>query len=387
MKGSVLVVDDEKTFRLVAEAALAAEGYEVRSAATGREALEMLREAAADLVVLDRNLPDTDGLALLSRLRGEEMAGQEPPLVILATAYADVDHAVQALKLGAQDYLTKPLQLPELVHKVGLALQARGLRRRLGTLRSLDAERLRREVHLGDSPAMRRVSELVDAVAQSPSTTVLIEGESGTGKQVVAQLIHHRTLARTDGPFVELNAASLPEAFVESELFGHERGAFTDAKGQKRGLLEVADGGSLFLDEIGELTASAQAKLLKVLETSSFRRLGGTQDVTVDLRFIAATNRDLARAAQEGAFRTDLFHRLDVFRIRLPPLRERPDDILPLAAAFLAEFSKRMGKSLAGLSAESEAKLLAYPFPGNVRELRNVIERAVILESGERLST
>ncbi len=386
MKGTVLVVDDEKTFRLVVEAALAAEGYEVRSAATGREALERMREAPADLVVLDRNLPDTDGLTLLSRLRGEESSGEEPPIVILATAYADVDHAVQALKLGAQDYLTKPLQLPELIHKVGVALQTRRLRHQLGTLQSLDAERLRREVHLGDSPAMKRVSELVDAVAQSPTTTVLVEGESGTGKQVVAQLIHHRTHARADGPFVEVNAASLPEAFVESELFGHERGAFTDAKSQKRGLLEIADGGSLFLDEVGELPQSAQAKLLKVLETSAFRRLGGTQDVRVDLRFIAATNRDLARAAQDGTFRKDLFHRLDVFRIRLPPLRERPEDVLPLARAFLAEFAARMGKAIAGFAPDAEARLARYPFPGNVRELRNVVERAVILEPGERLS-
>ncbi|HUB08844.1 MAG TPA: sigma-54 dependent transcriptional regulator [Myxococcales bacterium] len=383
MKARVLIVDDEKTFRVVAEAALIAEGYDVVSAASGREALERFREQAADLVILDRNLPDTDGLALLTRFREAEDGA---PLVIMATAYAEVDHAVQALKLGAHDYLTKPLQLPELVHKVSVALQARRLERRLGALQSLGATKLAREVHLGDSPAMKRVSELVDAVAQSPDTTVLIEGESGTGKQVVANLIHHRTPRRAQEPFVELNAASLPEQFVESELFGHERGAFTDAKTQKRGLLELADQGSLFLDEIGELPQTIQAKLLKVLETSTFRRLGGTADIRVDVRFIAATNRDLARAVQEGVFRTDLFHRLDVFRVRLPPLRERPEDILPLAAAFTQEFAERMGKRISGLAPDAEARLRAYPYPGNVRELRNVIERAVILEAGERLS-
>jgi DNA-binding NtrC family response regulator len=387
VKARVLVVDDEKTFRVVAEAALAAEGYDVQSAASGREALERFREQPPDLVVLDRNLPDTDGLTLLARFRSTEEPGNgRPPLVILATAYAEVEHAVQAFKLGAHDYLTKPLQLPELVHKVSVALQTRRLERQLGALQSRDARKLEKEIHLGDSDAMKRVADLVEAVVQSPETTVLVEGESGTGKQVVANLIHFRTARRAAEAFVELNAASLPEAFVESELFGHERGAFTDAKSQKRGLLELADGGSIFLDEIGELPLTIQAKLLKVLETSTFRRLGGTADVRVDVRFIAATNRDLARAVQEGAFRTDLYHRLDVFRIRLPPLRERPEDVLPLAQAFAREFTERMGKAITGLAPEAEEKLRHYPYPGNVRELRNVMERAVILEGSQQIS-
>jgi two-component system, NtrC family, response regulator AtoC len=387
LKARVLVVDDEKTFRVVAEAALAAEGYEVQSAANGREAMERFHEQPPDLVVLDRNLPDTDGLTLLARFRsGDEPGNVRPPLVILATAYAELEHAVQAFKLGAHDYLTKPLQLPELVHKVSVALQTRRLEGKLGALQSRDAEKLEKEIHLGDSAAMKRVTDLVEAVVKSPETTVLVEGESGTGKQVVANLIHHRTPRRAAEAFVELNAASLPETFVESELFGHERGAFTDAKTQKRGLLELADGGSLFLDEIGELPLTIQAKLLKVLETSTFRRLGGTTDVRVDVRFIAATNRDLARAVQEGAFRMDLYHRLDVFRIRLPPLRERPEDVLPLAEAFTREFATRMGKTIAGLAPEAQEKLRHYPYPGNVRELRNVMERAVILEGGERIS-
>ncbi len=383
MRAKVLVVDDEKTFRVVAEAALAAEGYEVATAGSGREALDRFRADPPDLVVLDRNLPDTDGLALLSRFRPPGEAGA--PLVIVATAYGDIDHAVQALKLGAHDYLTKPLQLPELVHKVAVALQARRLEHRLDAIERGERGRQEAEPRLGESPAMKRVAELIAAVAGSPATTVLIEGESGTGKQVVANLIHRRTERRAQEPFVELNAASLPDAFVESELFGHERGAFTDAKSRKAGLLEVADGGSLFLDEVGELSPGVQAKLLKVLETSTFRRLGGTADVRVDVRFIAATNRDLDRAVAEGAFRADLFHRLAVFRIRLAPLRERPGDLLPLARAFVKELSERMGKAVAGLSPEAEALLTGYPFPGNVRELRNVIERAVILAPGEEI--
>jgi two-component system response regulator AtoC len=393
MKPVVLVVDDEKTFRMVAETALSAEGYEVHTAASGREALEIFAEHSPDLVVLDRNLPDTDGLQLLSRfVRPEEDATQrspgqaEPPLVIMATAYGEIEHAVQALKLGAHDYLTKPLALPDLIHKLDAALQTRLLRRRVEVLASRAGERAQRRLLPSENPAMRQVDEMISAVAKSPSTTVLIEGESGSGKQLVAQLIHERTVERRGEPFIELNAASLPEGFVESEIFGHERGAFTDAKSQKRGLLELSDRGSLFLDEIAELSLGAQAKLLKVLETASFRRLGGTSDVRVDVRFIAATHRDLPALAREGRFRDDLFHRLNVFRIRLPPLRERPEDVFPLAREFLRECAERMGKRMSGFSPEAERKLRSHAYPGNVRELANVVERAAILDPGPVVS-
>jgi len=393
MNARVLIVDDERTFRLVAETALAAEGLEVRSAANGREALRLSEELAPDLVILDRNLPDCDGLTLLARFVEPNRTGRPPPLVLMATAYAEVEHAVQALKLGAYDYLTKPLQLPELTHKVKVALRTRKLEQRVERLEKTLGSGSSRDIQLGESAAMKRVAELVEAVAQSPETTVLIEGESGTGKQIVARLIHERTASQSAArggepapPFVELNAAALPEQFVESELFGHERGAFTDAKGQKLGLLELADGGSLFLDEIAELPASAQAKLLKVLETGTFRRLGGIGDVRVKLRFIAATHSDLAKGVRAGSFREDLFHRLDVFRIQVPPLRERPADLLPLARGFVREFAERMGKHTDSITPEAEALLAAYRYPGNVRELRNVIERAVILETGETLS-
>jgi len=392
MTARVLIVDDERTFRLVAETALAAEGLEVRSAANGREALKVSEAFAPDVVILDRNLPDCDGLTLLARFVEIRPGGRPAPLVLMATAYAEVEHAVQALKLGAYDYLTKPLQLPELTHKVNVALRTRKLEQRVERLEQSLGSASSRELQLGESAAMKRVAELVEAVAQSPWTTVLVEGESGTGKQIVARRIHDRTAALSlrsgepTPPFVELNAAALPEQLVESELFGYERGAFTDAKGQKPGLLELADGGSLFLDEIAELPPGAQAKLLKVLETGTFRRLGGVDDVHVQLRFIAATHNDLPKAVRSGAFREDLFHRLDVFRIQLPPLRDRPADLLPLARGFVREFAERMGKRIAGLTPEAEALLAAYRYPGNVRELRNVIERAVILEAGETLT-
>ena len=377
MKPVVLVVDDEKTFRMVAETALTAEGYEVHTAASGREALQSFAEHPPDLVVLDRNLPDTDGLQLLPRFArpqndpevpaSGEGAPQsvEPPLVIMATAYGEIEHAVQALKLGAHDYLTKPLSLPELIHKVGAApAEPPPAPASRDPVASRAGERAQRRLLTSDNAAMRQVDALISAVAKSPTTTVLIEGESGTGKQLVAQLIHERTTTRRGEPFVEINAASLPEALVESEIFGHERGAFTDARALKRGLLETSDGGSLFLDEIAELSLPAQAKLLKVLETSTFRRLGGTLDVRVDVRFIAATHRDLSALVREGRFRADLFHRLDVFRIRLPPLRERPEDLIALAREFLRESAERMGKRFFGILARSRTKASLPQLPG-----------------------
>jgi DNA-binding NtrC family response regulator len=387
MSQRVLIVDDEKTFRMVCTTALVAEGYEVLDAANGRAALVKFTEANPDVIILDRNLPDIDGLKLLEKFRQEAQANEErgEPIVIMATAYAEVENAVQALKAGAYDYLTKPLQLPELVVTVQKALEARKLRKAVQAMQGEVARRMARTVHMGTSAAMKTVVSMVDKVALSSSTTVLIDGESGSGKEVIAHLIHHKTPSRSDQPFVELNCASIPEALMESELFGHVKGAFTDAKGDKRGLMEAADGGTLFLDEIGEMPLAIQAKLLRVLETSQFRRVGATRDQQVDVRFVAATNRDLAREVEKGTFRLDLYHRLDVFRLRLPPLRERRDDVLPLARAFLQEFCGKMGKQIASLSSEAEATLLAYPFPGNIRELRNAIERAVILEMGTSL--
>jgi two-component system response regulator AtoC len=383
MTARVLIVDDEKTFRVAAQAGLAAEGHEVRTAASAGEGLATAREFAPDVVVLDRNLPDADGLSVLARLREE--GGDDAPLVVMATAYGEVENAVQALKAGAVDYLTKPIQLPALVLTIERALEARRLRRRAAGLSGSARRRLERGFCAGSSAAMQAVLELVDKVAASPDTTVLVEGESGTGKQLVAHLVHVKTTGRSDAPFVELNCAAIPETLLESELFGFERGAFTDAKRAKPGLLEEAEGGTLFLDEVGDMPLATQAKLLKVLETQVFRRLGGTRDLSTDVRFVAATHRDLAAEVRAGRFRLDLFHRLDVFRIAIPPLRERPADVLPLARFFLADLAARAGKAISGLAPGTERRLSAYAFPGNVRELRNVIERAVVLEDGRVL--
>ncbi|HTA18206.1 MAG TPA: sigma-54 dependent transcriptional regulator, partial [Polyangia bacterium] len=385
MKPTVLVVDDEKTFRIVAEEALSSEGFTVTTAASGQAGLTAWQRDPCDLVILDRHLPDTDGIAVLEAIVKEAGERGLDTLVVIATAYADVTSAVQAVKLGAFDYLSKPLQLPELVVTVRKALEAKRLRAEVRQLKGQLAGRAHAvlgDFVAGSSSAMASVVDMVDKVAQSPDTTVLVQGESGTGKEHIADLIHRRTPGRGAGPFVEINCASVPESLLESELFGHERGAFTDAKGSKRGLFEEADGGTLLLDEVGEMPMGTQAKLLKVLEEMTFRRLGGTRDLTVSVRVVAATNKDLAVEVERGALRLDLYHRLDVFHIHVPPLRERREDVMPLATHFLARFAARLRKTAARFAPETERLLLAYDYPGNVRELRNLVERAVILSTG-----
>jgi DNA-binding NtrC family response regulator len=385
VKPSVLVVDDEKTFRIVAEEALSSEGFAVITAASGQAGLAAWQRDPCDLVILDRHLPDTDGIAVLEAIVREAAERGVDTLVVIATAYADVTSAVQAVKLGAFDYLSKPLQLPELVVTMRKALEAKRLRAQVRQLTGQLAGRTAAALGdfvVGASPAMAAVVDMVEKVAQATDTTVLVQGESGTGKEHIADLIHRRTPGRGAGPFVEINCASVPESLLESELFGHERGAFTDAKGAKRGLFEEADGGTLFLDEVGEMPVGTQAKLLKVLEEMTFRRLGGTRDLAVSVRVVAATNKDLAVEVQRGAFRLDLYHRLDVFHIRVPPLRDRREDILPLATHFLARFAARQRKAAVSFAPETERLLIAYDYPGNVRELRNLVERAVILSTG-----
>jgi two-component system, NtrC family, response regulator AtoC len=386
VKPTVLVIDDEKTFRIVAEEALSSEGFTVTTAASGQAGLAAWQREPCDLVILDRHLPDTDGIAVLEVIVKEASERGVDTLVVIATAYADVTSAVQSVKLGAFDYLSKPLQLPELVVTVRKALEAKRLRAQVRQLTGQLAGRAATALGAfvaGSSPAMAAVVDMVDKVAQATDTTVLVQGESGTGKEHIADLIHRGTPGRRDGPFVEINCASVPESLLESELFGHERGAFTDAKSTKRGLFEEADGGTLFLDEVGEMPMGTQAKLLKVLEEMTFRRLGGTRDLSVSVRVVAATNKDLAVEVQRGAFRLDLYHRLDVFHIRVPPLRDRREDILPLATHFLARFAARMRKAATRLAPETERLLVAYDYPGNVRELRNLVERAVILSTGD----
>jgi DNA-binding NtrC family response regulator len=385
MSFSVLVIDDEKSFRVIAEEALSREGYRVRTTASGSAGARAWRDEPADVVVLDRNLPDIDGVELLATLSREAQDRGVDTLFLVATAYADVENAVQALRQGAEDYLTKPIQLPDLVVKIRKALETRRLRNRVrafqrGGQPQLDA------LLVTDSGAMRDVLERARLVAESPSTSVLIQGESGTGKEVLARFIHDRTPGRREEPFVDLNCAALSEGLLESELFGHERGAFTDAKISKRGLLEVADGGTLFLDEIGELGPGLQTKLLRALETTTFRRVGGTRELAADVRIIAATNRDLQDDVHAGRFRLDLFHRLDVFHLTVPPLRQRREDIPALARFLLARIGQRLLKPSSGLTPEAERTLTSYSYPGNVRELRNVLERAAILEQGQLIT-
>jgi DNA-binding NtrC family response regulator len=380
MKPSVLVIDDDETFRIVVEEALGSDGFEVVTAATGEEGLAVWQRDPTDFVILDRNLPDGDGIRILENILKETRDREIDTLVVMATSYADVEGAVQALKAGAFDYLSKPVRLPELIVTFRQAIETKRLRTKVRQLSDLEKAAVGDFV-AGSSPAVAHVLDMVGKVAQAADTTVLIQGESGTGKELIANLVHRRTPVRSEQPLVEINCASLPENLLESELFGYERGAFTDAKAQKRGLFEGADGGTLFLDEIGEMPSGTQAKLLKVLEEMSFRRLGGTRDLKVNVRVIAATNKDLAAEVKRGTFRLDLYHRLDVFHLRLPPLREHPEDIPLLAAHFLSMFSQRMRKPGLSFSAEADRILRGYNYPGNVRELRNLVERAVILST------
>jgi two-component system, NtrC family, response regulator AtoC len=378
MNASVLVVDDDKAFQLLADEALTAEGFEVRAVGTIARALAAIDDSAPDVIILDRRLPDGDGIDMLASLRAE---GASAPLVIVVTAYGDVENAVEALRAGAWDYLTKPVQLTDLVVKLHKVLEARGLRDRLKIARAGTAEP---PAVAPKSAAMQKVMQTLSSVAQSPLTPVLLVGPSGSGKQRAAELLHATTFQAVDAdaPFMQVNCAALPEDLIENELFGHEKGAFTDAKTTQRGLIEMARGGTLFLDEITEMPTRSQAKLLKFLDTFRVRRLGGQREIAVELRVVAATNADVREMVRSGKFREDLYHRLSVFSVAVPPLAERRDDIPGLAEAFVRYFATRVKKRVVGISAAALRALAEYDFPGNVRELRNLIERAVILAPG-----
>ncbi len=378
MTSTVLVVDDEPTFRLLAEEALQSERFEVRSAGTLKHARAALVESAPDVIILDRRLPDGDGIDFLKQIRSQESPSTS---VIVVTAYGDVANAVEALKAGASDYLAKPVQLTDLIVKLRKVLETRGLKDRLAIARSSLAGP---PLVPPRSAAMRAVIERIESVSQSPLTPVFMQGPSGVGKQRVAELLPARTWSDgdPDAPFVEVNCAALPEQLVESELFGHEKGAFTDARTMRRGLIEMASEGTLFLDEITELPLRSQSKLLKFLDTMSFRRLGGGRDIVVRLRVVAATNQDAAELVRAGKFREDLYHRLAVFEVTIPPLAGRREDIPDLAESFARFFAERVKKRGLQLSAEALEALMSYDYPGNVRELRNIVERAVILARG-----
>ncbi|PYS95303.1 MAG: sigma-54-dependent Fis family transcriptional regulator, partial [Acidobacteria bacterium] len=344
MNASVLVVDDEAVFRVLAEEALSSEGFEVRTAESLKKARAEFDRGAPDVVILDRRLPDGDGIDFLKALRAEHAGGTADgsgPIVIVVTAYGDVENAVEALKAGAWDYLTKPVQLTDLVVKLRKVLETRGLRDRLAIARSSAAGPPMVEPK---SAAMRDVVGRLASVAQSPLTPVFVDGPSGVGKQRAAELLHALTWSRSDpnAPFLEVNCAALPDELVESELFGHEKGAFTDARTMRRGLIEMAAGGTLFLDEITELPQRSQVKLLKFLDSMRFRRLGGEREIAVDLRVVAATNQDVKALVAAGRFREDLYHRLGVFWLTLPPLASRREDIPDLALAFVRFFAGRV---------------------------------------------
>ena len=376
---TILVVDDEELIRWSLTERLKAEGYDVLEADTGAAALEKLPEGI-DLVLLDYKLPDTDGVAVLRKIKEFD----QDILVILLTAYASVETAVEAMKLGAYHFANKPFNLDEVVATVERALETTRLRREVRRYRANAARPYTLHSIVGSSESMTALRHLVARVATSPASTVLLTGESGTGKDLVAKVIHY-TSDRATRPFMNITCSALPENLLESELFGHERGAFTDARLQKRGLLETADGGTVFLDEIAEMVPALQAKLLRFLEEKSFKRVGGAGDIQVDVRVVAATNRNLEDEVAKGRFRSDLYYRLNVLPISLPPLRAHPQDVPVLVEFFIDGFNSEFRKRVLGASPSAYTLLERYGWPGNVRELRNVVERAMLLSDSQRL--
>ena len=378
-QGRILVVDDDPLMLDFLKEALLRQGYKVDTAEDGEEALRKVEEEGYDLVITDVKMPGVDGMTVLESVK-RDFADTE---VVVITAYGTIRNAVEAMKMGAYDYLTKPFSVEEVEVVVQRALE----RKRLIS----ENIRLKRELEkvqglrtlVGQSPAMRKVLEMIEMVAPTKAT-VLIQGESGTGKELVADAIH-RLSPRKNGPFVKVNCAAIPESLVESELFGHEKGAFTHAVKRSRGRFEMADGGTLLLDEIGEITPAVQAKLLRVLQDGTFQRVGGEGTLKVDVRVIATTNRDLWKAVQEGKFREDLYYRLQVVPIYIPPLRERKEDIPLLVQHFLKMYGEREGKEGLTVSEKAMDILMDYDWPGNIRELENAVERAVILAKGKVL--
>jgi two-component system NtrC family response regulator len=377
----ILLIDDEPTLRESLQIALSACGYGVQTARTGEEGLEVFGRESPDLVLLDHWLPGINGDRVLQRMKE---ANPEIPVIIM-TAQGSVDLAVQCMKMGAFDFLVKPFELDQIEALVQKGLERTRLKKELEWLRAQYQEKFRSGGIIGASPKMRDVVQLAERLAPGSETTVLIEGETGTGKELLAEYIHSLS-PRASFPFVPINCGAFPQELLESELFGYEKGAFTGASEKgKIGKIESAEKGTLFLDEVGELPPSSQVKVLRVLEEKEYFRLGSVEKRKADVRFVAATNKDLEAEVKKGNFRDDLFFRLNVVRIRIPPLRERKEDVRALFQFFMARFNEQFQKGFLRLSAEAEGRILAYPWPGNVRELRNTVERIVLLERGDTI--
>ena len=385
---TILLIDDEPDILRTVGNYLRDRGYRIYPVEGGGEGLDVLRREAVDIVITDLKMPGMDGLEVL-----REVKRTSPEVeVIIVTAYGDVEAAVQAMREGAFDFFTKPVKMRELTAALERTVRFHALRqekdRYRGRLNRLDAEARRRyglSAIVGESQAVRVLRNLILQVCQTDATTVLVCGETGTGKELVARAIHTES-GRAGGPFVAVDCSAVPESLVESEFYGHVKGAFTDARESRAGHFEVADGGTLFLDEIGDMSLGMQMRLLRTLEERRVRRVGGSKEIPVDVRVVSATHRDLPQAVSEGGFREDLYYRLNTFTIYVPPLRERPEDVLPLARHFLDRYAREARKPVEGFAPEAAALLQAHPFPGNVRELRNVVERAVILCQGRQVT-
>ena len=373
----ILIIDDEVFIRENVERILKEDGYQVLGAADGKAARDMVASEEIDLVLLDLNLGKENGLDVLSTLKELD----PELLVIVITGYGSVESAVTALKMGAFHYMKKPFKADALRVIVKLALQTTSLKREVRAIRQGELEFFEKVPLVGVSAELKEIIRQAREVARFAGATVLITGESGTGKELVAKVIHHLS-DRREAPFIEINCASIPVNLLESELFGHEKGAFTDASSRKAGLFETANKGTIFLDEIGEMEPAMQAKLLRVLESRQLRRVGGTRNIEVDVRVISATNRNLKEAIRDGRFREDLFYRLNVFPIHIPPLRERREDIPAIAAFYLEKYSRAFSKGFQEISPIARQLLESYPWPGNIRELKNVIEKICIIHQG-----
>lgn len=381
-KASILIIEDNEDLCQTLADVLKKDGNKVTTAFKGKDGLETLKKDIIDLVLLDIKLPDINGIQILQTIKDKD----PDILVIMITATTDARPAIEAMKMGAYDYLMKPFDLVQLKLVVAKALETHNLKKEVSRLKTRQREKFPDNEMYGEAKPMQELKKLIKIVAATPKTSVLIQGESGTGKELVSDAVHNWS-ARKEKPLVKVNCSAIPENLLESELFGHERGAFTDAKYLKKGIFEMANNGTIFLDEISNMQMSIQPKFLRVLETQSFRRIGGVSNINVDVRIIAATNRNLEDCVEAQAFREDLYYRLKVMVLNIPALRERVTDIIPLAMLFIERNNREFGKNIKGISDKAAEKMLAYQWPGNVRELKNVIERGVILCCDDQLQS